>query len=135
MAQASLIGNWVKEQQITAEKFSRQLEQLLQSTKQTGYAKVHERVTAAAGYFFSQIEEDCTKPLKAHKEAVKKTSKAKKYQRAIQNIIDEFPLKELQLRQAISLTEGLLQGTDPSLLLSKKQTASPAGFLTVAFFF
>ena len=115
----------VKEQALTAEKFSRQLEQMLQSSKQSGYTRVHERVTAAADYFSSQLEESCIKPLKAHKEAVKKTSKAKKYQRAIQNIIDEFPLKELQLRQAITLTEGLLQGTDPSLLLSKKQ-APPA---------
>ncbi len=113
----------IREQQAVADKFTRQLEQLFFSTRHAGYAQVHERVTAAAGFFLEGLEKDCLSPFEEHKDKVKKSAKGKKYLKELHILLSEFNVKKMQLEQAANLTEGLVQGTAPSVLLNRSKAA------------
>lgn len=117
----------VLKQQEMANKFTRQLEQLLPNTPQDGYQFLHQRVLAGSSYFLQAMEEMETS-IKNHIAEIKVKPKAKKYVTTLQqlNLLPER--KKQQLQQAVLITEGLLKGAKATDLLQlvedQKRTAT-----------
>jgi uncharacterized protein YpbB len=122
---------WAKEvleavikQQEMAEKFTRQLEQLLPNAPQDGYQFLHQRVTAGSAYFLQAMEE-MESSIKNHIATVKVKLKAKKYVSTLQQLCLLPQRKIQQLKQAVQITEGLMKGvkaTDLLTLVEQKRT-------------
>lgn len=114
---------WAKEvldavlkQQEMAEKFTRQLEQLLPNAPQDGYQFLHQRVAAGSAYFLQAMEE-MESSIKNHMAAIKVKPKAKKYVSTLQQLCLLPQRKKQQLKQAVQITEGLVNGVNTMDLL------------------
>jgi PIF1-like helicase/helix-turn-helix protein len=108
-------------QQETALKFSRQLEQLLQTAEADGYTQLQQRMQAACGYFVPAIEEDLIKPLQEHIREIKVKKKARKYVQTLLELKMLFTRKKQQLEDALQMVSGLQKGVDTTDLLSSLQ--------------
>jgi uncharacterized protein YpbB len=122
---------WAKEvldavlkQQEMAEKFTRQLQQLLPNAPQDGYQFLHQRVSAGSAYFLQAVEE-MENSIKNHLAGIKVKQKVKKYANTLQQLCLLPQRKIQQLKQAIQITEGLVKGvnaTDLLELVEQKRT-------------
>jgi uncharacterized protein YpbB len=108
-------------QQDTAVKFSRQLEQLLQTAASDEYSQLQQRMQAACGYFVPAIEEDLVKPLQEHVREIKVKKKAKKYVQTLLELKLICIRKKQQLEDALQMVSGLQKGVDTTDLLSSLQ--------------
>jgi uncharacterized protein YpbB len=106
----------VLKQQEMAEKFTRQLEQLLPSAPQDGYQFLHQRVSAGSAYFLPAMEE-MENSIKNHLAEIKVKAKAKKYVTTLQQLSLLPQRKKQQLKQAVQITEGLMKGVNATDLL------------------
>jgi hypothetical protein len=106
----------VLKQQEMAEKFTRQLEQLLPNAPQDGYQFLHQRVTAGSDYFLQAMDE-MENSIKTHIAEIKVKAKAKKYVTTLQQLILLPQRKIQQLKQAVQITEGLVKGVNATDLL------------------
>lgn len=110
-------------QQKVAEKFIRQLEQLLPSAVEDGYRQLHQRMEAAVTYFGNALSQEVLQPLEQHLEQLKQQSKkAKKYQKDVESLSATLKIKRRQLEQLVPVTGGLMSGTDPQELLQQIET-------------
>ncbi|WP_207511197.1 helix-turn-helix domain-containing protein [Longitalea luteola] len=116
---------WAKElleavlkQQEMADKFTRQLEQLLPNAPQDGYRFLHERVKAGSTYFSAAMEAMET-AIKEHIAVIKVKPKVKKYVSTLQQLLLLPQRKKQQLQQAVQITEGLVNGVDTPDLLAR----------------
>jgi len=109
------VGN---SQQEVAQKFSRQLEQLLVGADGDGYRQLAERTAAAAGYFIKQLETDLIGPLQEHIAELRGKSKAKKYVQEVQVLKGVVVRKKQQVEDAVKIVEGLRNGVNASGVLT-----------------
>jgi uncharacterized protein YpbB len=106
----------VLKQQEMADKFTRQLEQLLPNAPQDGYQFLHQRVTAGSAYFLQAMDEMETS-IRNHIAEMKVKAKAKKYVASLQQLSLLPQRKKQQLNQAIQITEGLIKGVNTTEIL------------------
>ena len=117
------------QQEETADKFSRQLEQLLNEAESDGYLRLQERMSAAVRYFILALATDIIGPLELHA----RDHRSKKYLYELNTLNDLCARKQQQLEYALRLVEGLRHGTDTGSLLSAldEKIPSPATPLPV----
>jgi uncharacterized protein YpbB len=106
----------VIKQQEMAEKFTRQLEQLLPHAPQDRYQYLHQRVSAGSTYFLTAMGE-MEAAIQTHIDEVKVKQKIRKYVTALKELYLLPQRKKQQLKQAIQITEGLIKGIDATDLL------------------
>jgi len=106
----------VLKQQEMADKFTRQLEQLLPGAQQDGYQFLHQRVSAGSTYFLQAMDEVETS-ITNHITEVKPKPKAKKYVTTLQQLLLLVQRKKQSLQQAVQITEGLVKGAEATDLL------------------
>jgi uncharacterized protein YpbB len=111
----ALLDSTVKQQEM-ADKFSRQLQQLLPLAADDGYQYLHQRVMAGSEYFIKAINETVS-TIQEHIKEVKPKSKSRKYPSALSELCLLAVRKKQQLNEAIQITEGLLKGMSASELL------------------
>jgi uncharacterized protein YpbB len=114
---------WAKEmldevlkQQQMAEKFMKQLEQLLPAAQQDGFQFLRQRVSAGSTWFLTAMEE-MDASIQKHMNEIKVKSKVRKYVSALHQLSLLAERKKLQLKQAMEITEGLIKGVNTSDLL------------------
>jgi hypothetical protein len=105
-------------QQEVANKFLRQLEQLLPAAEQDGYRQLAERTAAAAGYFIKQLETELIDPLQEHIGELRGKAKLKKYIQEVQVLKGVVARKKQQVEDAVKIVEGLRNGVKTTELLS-----------------
>lgn len=113
---AKAILEAVLKQQEMAEKFTRQLEQILPNAPQDGYQFLHQRVSAGSAYFLPAMDE-MEKSIKNHIAEIKVKAKAKKYLSTLDQLCLLPQRKKQQLQQAVQITEGLVKGVHATDLL------------------
>ena len=120
-------------QQDTAQKFTRQLEQLLASAEADGYQQLHSRTTAATAWFIRSLDDQLLAPLGQHIGEMRIKQKTKKYLQELQALKSVFLRKRQQVEDAAQLVTGLQKGVDTTRLLNgleasrKDRDATPAG--------
>jgi uncharacterized protein YpbB len=114
-------------QQETAQKFTRQLEQLLPAAEADGYRQLHQRMAAAAGYFVKSLDEDLLGPLQEHIAEMRIKTKAKKYVQTLQTLKAIILRKKQQIEDALQQISGLQQGVNPTHLLDQTASNHAAG--------
>ena len=105
-------------QQETAQKFSRQLEQLLPGAERDGYRQLGQRVEAAAAYFAGALDTELISPLQAHIADLRIKKGTKKYLQEIQAVKQTCVRKKQQVEDALQLVRGLQKGIETGQLLS-----------------
>ena len=110
--------NSVQAQQEVAQKFSRQLEQLLPEAEGDGYRQLQQRTEAAAGYFTQLLETEIIIPLQEHMSGLRAKQKAKKYLQELQTLKGVVARKKQQIEDAVKIVSGLQKGVDATRLLS-----------------
>lgn len=119
------------EQEKVAEKFCRQLEQLLLQARENAYSQTFRRLTAAVDFFSKALEEELIAPLQQHLEKVKKeATKAKKYRKEGGDLLKLFQDKLQRLEQTIHNTQALSQGLDAEELLQQVEQDRKASLQT-----
>jgi DNA-binding NarL/FixJ family response regulator len=105
-------------QQAVAQKFGRQLEQLLTTARADNYQTLHQRVVAAVDYFNIAV----VKSLEAVKGQIatyKIKQRSKKYVTELRDMALLLERKRIQLQQSAAIAEGLLKGQDTGHLLQE----------------
>lgn len=105
----------VSAQQETAARFLQQLESLQRTAHEDNYQQLSQRIQAASNYFLKTLQEDLLILIVA--QLVKKIKRTKKYTRDLQALQFAVERKIQQLKQAVTLGQGLQQGTDSLALL------------------
>jgi len=105
-------------QQEVAQKFSRQLEQLLPDAEADGYSQLQQRTAAAVGYFAPMLQQHLLDPLQEHIAEMRASKKAKKYLQDLQTLKLVAVRKKQQVEDALKLVNGLQKGIDTTRLLS-----------------
>jgi DNA-binding NarL/FixJ family response regulator len=106
----------VNDQQVIANKFTPQLEQLVTTAETDGYTTLQQRLQAATGYFLKNLEETDAL-LQQHIEEVKVKQKIKKYVKELQGLKLLFERKRLLLQQAVQIAEAQVKGVKADDLL------------------
>lgn len=114
--------NKVNAQQEVAQKFMRQLEQLLTSAAVDGYAALQQRLQAAIAYFRVQLNENL-ESLQQHLDEIRVKQKVKKYVKELQELKQLFVRQQQRLEQAVLIVNALMRGlpTDELLQLVEAQ--------------
>ena len=108
-------------QQEIAQKFSKQLEQLLPGAEADGYLQLSQRMEAAVAYFTRMLDEELIAPMRAHINELRAKQKAKKYLQEMQALTVLCVRKKTQVEDALKLVRGLQQGVRASEVLSEWQ--------------
>jgi len=108
-------------QQEIAQRFSKQLEQLLPRAQEDGYLQLSERMSAAATYFARMLDEDLITPMRGHIQELRAKQKAKKYLQEMQALTVLCVRKKTQVEDALKLVQGLRQGGRAGEALSEWQ--------------
>ncbi len=108
-------------QQETAQKFSRQLEQLLTGAETDGYKQLMQRTEAAAAWFAKLLESDLLIPMQQYIGELRAKQKTKKYLHEIQLLRGHCVRKKQQMEEALKLVGGLQKGLDTGSVLSGLQ--------------
>ncbi|MEP6674843.1 MAG: helix-turn-helix domain-containing protein [Ferruginibacter sp.] len=107
----------IGQQKMVAQKFDRQLEQILQSGN-GDYTQLEERVKAAVDYFIRPLDESI-KAVNYHLKEYKPKQRTKKYIKELADLLLLLERKKQQLQQSLVIAEGLLEKADPGELLQK----------------
>jgi hypothetical protein len=119
-------------QQETAQKFTRQLEQLLPAAEADGYRQLQQRTAAAADYFVRQLDEQLIGPLQQHIGEMRIKQKMKKYLAELAMLKTVFVRKKQQVEEAMHLVTGLHKGIGTTPLLAElEENRKVAGGLAV----
>ncbi len=105
------------EEQEVAEKFSRQLSQLITNVSASGYEKLYERMHAASGYFVEKLDAIIT-GFELHRKEYKGKPRVKKYLEDCKRVSAAFERKRDELIHAVQLAKGLMNGADLETFLS-----------------
>ena len=111
-----LVGEVVQQKDI-AQKFDRQLEQIL-TLGNDDYSAVYDRVKAAVDYFIKPLSENI-KSVNYHLKEYKPKQRTKKYIKDLADLLLLMERKKQQLQQSLLIAEGLVDQTDTSELLQK----------------
>jgi translation elongation factor P/translation initiation factor 5A len=101
-------------------KFIGELDRILPSVEKEGFAHLHQRVSNAANYFGNRLNEECINPLTEHIKMMIPKKKTKKYVKDVQLMLRVIKRQKANIDQAKLYAEGLLAGTDVSVLLKDK---------------
>ncbi|MCR6640884.1 MAG: helix-turn-helix domain-containing protein [Sporocytophaga sp.] len=104
-----------------AEKFVKQMDQLLKTASEDKYVNLRERVDAAGNYFLETMNNELFIPLEQHYDNVKNLKKVKQYLQDLNELSDLIKRKKYQLEQAMQLTTSLAAGSDPASLIQELQ--------------
>jgi hypothetical protein len=104
-------------QQETAQKFTRQLEQLLGTAEGDGYQQLHSRTTAATAWFLRSLDDQLIGPLQQHIGEMRIKQKTKKYLQELQALKSIFLRKRQQIEDAAKIVTGLQKGINTTRLL------------------
>ncbi|MEO8583294.1 MAG: helix-turn-helix domain-containing protein [Flavitalea sp.] len=115
---AKKLLNEVLIQQELAEKFTKQLEQLLPTAFTDDYHLLHTRISAANGYFSKSLDNTLTS-LRTHIKEVAVKAKMKKYVKALNDLATIPQRKKNELEQAVMITSGLVKGEAAVEVLEK----------------
>jgi len=119
-------------QQETAQKFTRQLEQLLPAAEADGYRQLQQRTAAAADYFVRQLDEQLIGPLQQHIGEMRIKQKMKKYLAELAMLKTVCVRKKQQVEEAMHLVTGLHKGIGTTPLLAElEENRKVAGVLNV----
>ncbi|CAN5557514.1 helix-turn-helix domain-containing protein [soil metagenome] len=110
-AWAEKIYQDIQSQKVIADKFIKQLNQLLREGE-NNYPLLYDRVKAGHDYFFKELTEGIKKSIREHAEATGKTKKVKNYLKALHELKLLVDLKVQQLVRAMALSEGLKNGNN-----------------------
>ena len=110
-------------QQQVADRFCRQLDQMLPAAEGDGYQQLHQRTRAAADYFIKALEDELIAPLLQHISEMRARQKAKKYTQGLQALRGLLLRKKQEITEALQVVSGLAQGMDASRLLDTVQEA------------
>jgi hypothetical protein len=100
-------------------KFINELNRILATVEIEGYAHLNERVSNASTYFGNLIREKAIGVLSEHIQIMTPKKKCKKYVKDVQLLLRGIKKQEALIIQAKEYAEGLLEGTDVTLLLKK----------------
>ncbi|HEV2479789.1 MAG TPA: helix-turn-helix domain-containing protein [Puia sp.] len=117
----SLARQWLDKaagQQEVAQRFSKQLEQLLPVAEANGYGQLLQRTEAAVNYFARMLEEELIAPMRDHISDLRSKQKAKKYQQEMQALTVLCVRKKQQVEDALKLVQGLQNGAGAGEVLS-----------------
>ncbi len=106
------------EEQEVAEKFSRQLTQLITNVSSSGYEKLFERMHAASGYFVEKLDA-IINAFEQHRKEYKGKPRLKKYLEDCKIVSMAFERKKEELIHAVQLAKGLMNGSDLETFLSR----------------
>jgi len=104
------------QQQVMAVKFTRQLEQLLDSAEQQGFGHLNQRVTAAGEYFNKVLQENIV-GVQKHIDEYALKLRTRKYISSLQELKLLLQRKQQELLQSMQVTAGLLKGMNATDLL------------------
>ncbi len=104
------------EEQKVGLKFVPVLEKLLQ--RKTSYPRLHQRTKAAVEWFTKDLDEKIVREVDKHIQELRIKKRTKKKVRLLQNLLQGFNEKKLQLDQAQIITEGLLQEKESHILIN-----------------
>lgn len=110
-----------KAMEVVAEKFVKQMAQLLKTASEDKYVNLWERVDAAGNYFLETMNKELFIPLEQHYNNVKNLKKVKQYLQDLTELSDLIKRKKYQLEQAMQLTTSLAAGSDPASLIQELQ--------------
>ncbi len=102
----------------TAQRFTRQLEQLIPGAEADGYNHLHERTQAATRYFIRQLEDQLLLPLTKHIEQITSRKRKKKQSKELATLKMTITRKRQQLEDALQLIAGLRNGISTTRLLN-----------------
>jgi hypothetical protein len=105
-------------QQETAQKFTRQLEQLLPEAEVDSFQRLQQRTEAAATWFIRLLDDQLLSPLQKHISETKIKQKTKKYLQDLHMLKLVCARKRLQIEDALQLVAGLQKGVGAARLLS-----------------
>ncbi len=105
-------------QQETAQKFTRQLEQLLSEAEADGYCQLQQRTAAAASYFIRLLDEELISPLQQHIGVTRIKKSAKTYLQELHTLKMVFVRKRQQIEDSLQLVNGLQKGITTVRLLT-----------------
>jgi hypothetical protein len=120
-AAAVLAKQWLDyglAQQEVAQKFLRQLEQLLPGAERDGYQQLAERTAAGAGYFVRQLEAELIAPMQEHIGELRGKTRLRKYVQEVQALKGIVARKKQQVEDAVKIVAGLQKGLDAGQLLT-----------------
>lgn len=100
-----------------AGKFMRQLETLLASGEEDGYARLYQRTEAAVDYFTKAIDETLAGPVNAHISEVSNWPKIKKYVAELKELKQLFERQRQYMQQALEIGRALHEGRQPAEIL------------------
>ncbi len=111
-----------------AMKFLRQLESLLNTGEEDGYAKLHQRMEAAVQYFIKEIEEGLLAPVEKHMKEVNNWPKIKKYITSLKELHELFDRKRQQLQHALEMSRAMHASAEMHELLQLAEASEkPTG--------
>ena len=100
-------------------KFIGELDRILPTVEKEGYTHLHQRVSNAANYFGNRLTTECIDPLTEHIKVMIPKKKTKKYVKDVQLMLRVIKRHKANIDQAKIYAEGLLAGTDVSVLLKQ----------------
>ncbi|HEV2355602.1 MAG TPA: helix-turn-helix domain-containing protein, partial [Puia sp.] len=109
--------NSCRQQQDTAQAFVRQMRSLLPEAESDGYRRLQQRMEAAAAWFVRQLEEQLIDPISRHLAGPGEGKKYKKPRQEWTVLQMAAAWKRQQIRDALRLVNGLLQGVSAARLL------------------
>lgn len=112
----------LKAQQATAQKFCRQLRQLLNGSD---HNLLQERIQSAAVYFSKLLNEEVITPFIQHLKEVPSGAKAKSYREDLRFLLLTAIRKEDSLQKSVTITSGIIEGRGTALLLDIIFAAAP----------
>lgn len=100
-------------------KFIGELDRILPTVEKEGYTHLHQRVSNASTYFGNRLKTECIEQLDEHIKIMIPKKKTKKYVKDVQLMLRVIKRKYGNIEQAKTYAEGLLAGTDVSVLLKQ----------------
>ncbi|HEY0298706.1 MAG TPA: helix-turn-helix domain-containing protein [Arachidicoccus sp.] len=116
----------IVQQRTTAERFVKQLDNLLQDAATEGYEQLHSRVSSACEWFEDVLKKEIIEPLNLQLEVLKNRKRTKKLQTQLLDLIIPFERRKQQLQQVITLTETMCRSPKVSDWLQSLQTKKEA---------
>lgn len=100
-----------------AEKFKTQLEKLLDQSDETGYVRLHNRITKAIEWFTQDLNKKIIIPLQEHAKGTKIKSRTKGYVKGLTSLLIVFLRQQEQIKRSAAVTAAMQQsGNGPEVI-------------------
>ncbi len=102
-------------------KFENQLSALISQAEEDGFKAINERVNSASKYFSEAVETQLVL-LDTHQKSIKATTKTKRYLKDLNLFVVALKRKQKEMEHALLMAKGLLEGTDPQMILDQAES-------------